>query len=290
MNDALIEQLLDEEESASLDFKADQYPFSGATDEEKSELLKDILALANAWRRADAYILIGVEEVRGGRPKVKGVQQHLADAALQQFVNSKSQRPVEFRYEAFAFEGAQLGIIYIPRQERPIFLRADFGKLKKEVVYIRRGSSTATADPDEIARIGAGPGADLPNLSVVMIPDHTIGPRIVIGIRNEEAGGLARAPYLAFKIPQYWRLDNYGVDGNRNEGLPRMPQTTSEFHTPKYKGDTTTVIHPGTTHAVAAIRFEANPEVPRPGIVTIEYEIAAENAAVSRGKAEVEVQ
>jgi len=40
MNDALFEQLLYEEESATLDFKRDQYPFAKATDEDKSELLK----------------------------------------------------------------------------------------------------------------------------------------------------------------------------------------------------------------------------------------------------------
>ena len=57
MNITLFEALLFEEESETLDFKRDQYRFDNATDEEKSELLKDILAFANAWRRADAYIL-----------------------------------------------------------------------------------------------------------------------------------------------------------------------------------------------------------------------------------------
>ena len=67
MDDGLMDQLLNEDESSSLDFKLEQYPFAGATDDQKSEILKDILAFANAWRRTDAYVLIGVEEVRGGR-------------------------------------------------------------------------------------------------------------------------------------------------------------------------------------------------------------------------------
>ena len=65
-----IEFLLDEDEGTSLDFKRDQYKFEGASKEDKSELLKDILAFANAFRRSDAYILVGVEEVRAGRSKV----------------------------------------------------------------------------------------------------------------------------------------------------------------------------------------------------------------------------
>jgi hypothetical protein len=91
---------------------------------------------------------------------VRGVGQHLADNDLQQFVNAKTNKPVVFSYEAFQFEGQQVGIISIPQQERPVFLTKDFGKLKKQVVYVRQGSSTAPATPDEIARMGAAAATD----------------------------------------------------------------------------------------------------------------------------------
>ena len=42
-NEQLVQSLLFEEESTTLDFKRDQYKFAGATDAEKSELLKDVL-------------------------------------------------------------------------------------------------------------------------------------------------------------------------------------------------------------------------------------------------------
>ena len=60
----LIEQLLHEEESSTLDFKNRQYKFLKADDVTKSELLKDILAFTNSWRRTTAYILTGVKEVK----------------------------------------------------------------------------------------------------------------------------------------------------------------------------------------------------------------------------------
>src|SRR5947208_12124204 len=113
MSPDLFEELLNEEESSTLDCKRDQYPFQGATDEQKGELLKDILAFANAWRHADAYILIGVDEVKGGRSIVVGVSVHLNDNNLQQFVNSKTQRPLAFSYRAYPFEGRQVGVIHI---------------------------------------------------------------------------------------------------------------------------------------------------------------------------------
>lgn len=155
MNDNLLEQLLHEGESSSLDYKRDQYPFAGVGEEDKSELLKDILAFANGWRHADAYILIGVEECPGGRSRIIGVSNHIPENDLQQFVNSKTNRLLTFSYRAFGFEGKQIGIITIPQQERPYYLKKNYGRLQKEVVYYRQGTSTAIATPDDIFRMGS---------------------------------------------------------------------------------------------------------------------------------------
>lgn len=156
MDAALFERLLHEDESTTLDFKRDQYKFTKATPREKSELLKDVLGFANAWRRTDAYILIGVEEVRGGRSKVIGVTEHLDDHSLQQFVHSRTNRPLRFAYEVFESYGRRVGIIHIYQEDRPVYLEADYGKLRKHEVYVRRGSATdprTPASPDEIARM-----------------------------------------------------------------------------------------------------------------------------------------
>ena len=172
MDPAFFEHLLYEEESTTLDFKRDQYRFAKATDEEKSELLKDILGFANAWRRSEGYILIGVEDVRGGRGNVIGIPatDHLDDHSLQQFVNNLTNRPVRFHYEAFGFEGKQVGIVRIEEQQaRPLYLKSNYGKLKKTEVYVRRGSSTdpsKPAGPDEIALMGQGSGPQIAELMV----------------------------------------------------------------------------------------------------------------------------
>lgn len=155
MDAITFENLLNESESDYLDFKQDQYRFDGASEDEKSEILKDILAFANAWRRTDAYILIGVCDVKGGRSKVIGISKHIDDASLQQFINYKVQKPLLFSYSTFEVEGMQVGIIHIPVQDRPFYVKQQYGKVKPRTVYLRRGSSTAEADPDEIARMGA---------------------------------------------------------------------------------------------------------------------------------------
>ena len=106
--------------------------------------------------------------MKAGRSKLLGVSNHLDDAKLQQFVNSKTQRPVEFQYQPFRIEDVEIGIIEIPVQERPIYLTKGFARLKKETVYIRRGSSTAIATPDEIARMGIASVSEARDVQLVV--------------------------------------------------------------------------------------------------------------------------
>src|SRR2546430_2650007 len=79
-------QLLYRGESESLDFKSEQYVFMGASEGKKAELLKDILAFANAWRNDTAYILIGVQETPSHKANATGISpaDHIDDPAVRQ--------------------------------------------------------------------------------------------------------------------------------------------------------------------------------------------------------------
>lgn len=157
LTDALIEELRYRGEGSDLDYKAERYPFAKANDSEKSELLKDILALANAHRDGAAYILIGFKEKPPHPAEVVGLSPEGAidDARLQEFVNGKLETKLEFRYEERLFDGKHIAVISIPKQQRPFYLKKSYGKLSKEEVYVRRGSATAIATPREIAMMGA---------------------------------------------------------------------------------------------------------------------------------------
>ena len=193
MDSELLEQLLHQPESQFLDFKEAQYPFARASDVEKSELLKDVLAFANSWRHTPAYVLIGVREVKGGRSQVVGIVDHIEDASLHQFVNFKTQRPVELSYKVFVTEGVEIGVIEIPLQERPVYARRTFGKVDAEAVYIRDGSSTRKASPDEIARMGAQQSAEAT-------------PRLALSWANVEERKPLASPYLANTLLLHPRL------------------------------------------------------------------------------------
>jgi schlafen family protein len=166
-NQMNLSALLQRSEGDTLDFKRNNYQFRNATEDEKSELLKDILALANAWKATDGFIIIGVEETNGKAANVCGVAPELNDSSVQQFVNSKTNRPVAFAVGHAEYEGAQLTIIRIAqKQARPIFLNKGYDRLKKNVVYIRHGSSTEQASPDEIAEMAKEVVASSPDIEV----------------------------------------------------------------------------------------------------------------------------
>lgn len=159
--------LLQRSEGDTLDFKRENYAFRNATDEHKSELLKDVLALANAWKATDAYILIGVAETNGRATAVPGVLPELNDSDLQQFVNSKTNRPIAFQVEHLEHEGSKLTVIRVlQKQSRPIFLNKNYGRLRRNTVYVRHGSSTDEASPDEIAEMVRGESATSPDVEL----------------------------------------------------------------------------------------------------------------------------
>lgn len=161
LNDQLLEQLRFKGEGADLDYKAERPKFIGATDAEKAEFLKDILAMANSHRDGPAYILYGFKEDLPNPPEVVGLPLDGAidDSRIQQFVNEKLDTKLNFRYEERLFQEKHVAVITIPKQPRPFTLKKPYGGLDKDVVYIRRGSSTSTALAREIAMMGAADAA-----------------------------------------------------------------------------------------------------------------------------------
>lgn len=150
----LLNRLRYKSEGTDIDFKSAQYRFTNGTEHDKSELLKDILAIANSWRESTGYILLGFKDQRPNPAEVVGIHDSIDDSRIQQFVNSKVKPQLTFSYEEHLYEGKTIGIISIPKQKRPFYLTSAYGKLKSKIVYVRRGSSTAEAEPVEIIEMG----------------------------------------------------------------------------------------------------------------------------------------
>ncbi len=149
--DELLTALRYKSEGADIDFKSAQYRFTYGSEDDKGEMLKDILAISNAWRDGHGYILLGFRDQRPHPAEVVGISESLDDSRVQQFVNEKVKPKLTFSYEEHLYEGKTVGVITIPKQKRPFYISRAYGKLKSNVVYVRRGSSTSEAEPPEIA-------------------------------------------------------------------------------------------------------------------------------------------
>lgn len=174
MIDELLTALRYKSEGTDIDFKSAQYRFIGGSEDEKAEMLKDILAMANAWRDGPSYILLGFKDQRPHPAEVVGISQSIDDAKVQQFVHGKVKPKLTFNYEEHLYEGKTIGVLSIPKQKRPYYLSNPYGKLKSNVVYVRRGSSTDEAEPPEItamATADAGRGDMQVDLSA-LTPDN----------------------------------------------------------------------------------------------------------------------
>lgn len=145
----LLSRLRYRSEGPDIDFKSAQYRFNGGSEADKAEMLKDILAIANSWREGPGYILLGFKDNRPHPAEVVGIQDSIDDSRIQQFVNSKVKPKLTFSYEEHLYEGVTVGVITIPKQKRPFYITNAYGRLKSNVVYVRRGSSTDEAEPPE---------------------------------------------------------------------------------------------------------------------------------------------
>ncbi len=165
-------------------------------------------------------------------------------------------------------------VFRIPTQDRRRALNKPFGKLSANAVYIRRGSSTDIAKPDEIAKMGARTDERHPRLRLMWRVARSAVFQIILSIKNDSGAGSARAPRLSVSIPGPFGEANYGLDGERNYGLPRLPQSRdSGFRS--YGSDSSIVIVAGDELDVTAVEYKAVPGK-MPSSLSIQYRLSAE--------------
>lgn len=158
----LFEELLKKPEWETLDFKRQQYDFTGSKskkEEKTAEFVKDIVSFANTIRFESAYIIIGIEEDK----KTKEINRYgisksdYIDGAefAQKFYRKVDPHP-KFTCDRYIDdEGKFYEIIEIPiyPYPKPCTTIRDIPPLEIGQVYIRRGSSKDSANKLEIDRI-----------------------------------------------------------------------------------------------------------------------------------------
>ncbi len=140
-------------ECGYLDFKLEEYRAP-----KRADLIKDVLAFANADYSGDRYIIIGVKKT-GAEITINPVI-HPEDAAgIQQYIHANIIPELSISYEPFQFEGRQLMVLTIHApKDQPYAAAKDIqanGKtiLRKNEMLIRKGTyqiAMGRADLDRI--------------------------------------------------------------------------------------------------------------------------------------------
>ncbi|RED91329.1 AlbA family DNA-binding domain-containing protein [Marinoscillum furvescens] len=154
-----FQELIESSEGKTLDFKTEFYDFDTDSDVKKknyvSEFIKDILSIYNTQREGNGYLIFGVLEKNGKAIDLVGVSNLPDDAVLQDKLKDKVKPVPDFILHQVEFEGKKFGIIeiYLPSFNSPSMAIRDFGNIKKDEVYIRKGSTKAKATPEETKRV-----------------------------------------------------------------------------------------------------------------------------------------
>jgi len=147
----LLDQIRYEGENTGFDFKATAYKRDSSED-----LLKDIMAMANADLDRDRFIVVGVKHHPNGNRDILGVDDFVDDASYYQLVHSNIEPDIHFEYSYLAIDDKTVGVFRIFNCDNPPYMLKKDGKtLRKGDSYIRKGTSQMKLMRADIDRIFA---------------------------------------------------------------------------------------------------------------------------------------
>ncbi|MDQ7839236.1 MAG: ATP-binding protein [Thermodesulfobacteriota bacterium] len=141
-----------ENEHTGLDFKAVQYK-----KDQYEELIKDIMAIANADFNNERYIIVGVKHCPDGSRQYLPIDrtEFVDSATYQQIIRENIEPDINFDYVPYEFEGKLLGCfkIYAREEDQPYMMKKDYNKLKKGDSFIRKGTYQPKMERRDYERI-----------------------------------------------------------------------------------------------------------------------------------------
>lgn len=137
-------------ESDYLDFKEEDYH-----KENKVELVKDVIALANSHSTRNKFIIIGIKEENNVCEDILGIDKDKVrdEAEFQQIVKTYIKDDLLTEYKIINIDGKDLLVIKIPATNnvnRPFMVKTQIKHLKENEIHIRKGSTTVLANKKDL--------------------------------------------------------------------------------------------------------------------------------------------
>ena len=150
-----LEKLLLQDESSNLDFKSE---IDLDSKRGKTDFLVEVLGLANSPDKP-AYLILGIEDKT---KKVSGIPEDISEERLQKIIADNCRPSIRCVFETAAYKRKKIGILTILGNTRPYTVKKEVGfedlkgkpqHISDKTVFVRRGSTGDTANPEEIAEM-----------------------------------------------------------------------------------------------------------------------------------------
>jgi len=283
-----IDQFISEEkeENLHLDFKT-----LGAPDLKFSDDKKNLAKALSGFANSDGGLIVWGVDARKSEdgidcatslrpiPKIKKLLSRLNNVTSD-FVNPSVngvQHKIVFEEE----DGSGIAATLVP----PSDMGPHMAKASLDRYYKRSGDSFLKMEHFEIEDMfGRRPRPKITLMykiakyQQIHRQDKIIHPLlIVVGIENT-GRGMAIAPYLAVKVFPPFHVSKNGVDGNGNEGLPRL--VSRDRSRVRYGGNADVVIHPNTSRDIFGIAGDFDLSKSESTEVHLSYEMTAEGISL----------
>jgi hypothetical protein len=151
LSDEQVRTLLNSTETNRVDYKR-KMGFKNGTDQQKANLLKDVLAMSNATHGDDGYLVFGVEHSLTGN-EIIGVEESdsVDNSRLTNYINSKTNKDIEFYYYEYVIQDKKIGILTIKPDGYVRYVTETICGTRDNAVYYRNNDTNAIMSPSEIA-------------------------------------------------------------------------------------------------------------------------------------------
>lgn len=149
-NQEELDYLIENEiENTKLDFKREFYH-----KEKYSELIKDVMAMANAHVEDTKYIIFGVKLSEDGSRSFHSAQDIKDQAEIEQLIHNNIEPTIELSFYPYQFKDHQFAILEIQGfNDRPYLIKKDYKGIKAGDSLIRKGSTTSPMSRDDFDKI-----------------------------------------------------------------------------------------------------------------------------------------
>jgi len=141
------------QEGEFLEFKLVEY-----RDEIRANLIKDVMALANAFHQGDRYLIIGLKK-EGDDIRFNPIEKREDDAGIQQFIHQNIFPELSISYTLYKYEGNALALLTIknPTDQPYSAIKSLNNKsgvvIRQNEMYIKKGSHQLLMSRRDLDRI-----------------------------------------------------------------------------------------------------------------------------------------